>query len=255
MEKWNTSHYKKLLLTDKRKALKYVMRFNNKLMKNEEYSIPETLTITINKFIQDATSQFHELKKYKKTQLMFLDQQPDVVAQYIAAKKYNVSILNFAESKKLGNDVFLQEAELCRVVPALQSSLLKMQYPPNCYDTIYFTPDIELVRNSHKNYETYDDIIKINVISASFPKTTVDKNKIYNTMEMIFLAPKLYSDSDAIVLSIWGDVKVTAKLFVKLLSSYKCYYRVICFAIPKSDNSNDYDILHKIINKNLAKSE
>lgn len=270
MEKWNAKKYNQLLLTDKRKALKYVAKFNTKLIKNEEFNIPQTITITMDKFIKDISSQLNEIKTYSKTQLVFVGEQTDVAAYYIAQKKYNVAILNFADPNEPGglykNGIETQEEELCRTIPALYPSLSKTKaYPFDCYKTIHYTPNLQLVRDAKNSYREYESEIFVNVITAAAPNLShqkFDKKKTYDVMEMLFFAPKLYDDNqvDALVLGAWGcgafgnDPHTIANLFSKLILQYKNYYRVICIAIPKN-NTNNYDIFHKVINKKLTKSK
>lgn len=248
MEKWNDSKFSKLFKKDKRKALKSVYTNNKILIKENTINIPTTMNITLDQFKQDVKEM--DIKEFKNSKVVFMNDASDVCCNYLMESKHNVCVLNFADALDPGGLYTIgydtHEEELCRTIPGLYDSLKESKaYPFNCYTNVLYSPDLLLYRNSKDNYNRYKDPKQLSVISAAAPninKEEFDKQKVYDIMKMIFYIPKIYDkNKTAIILGAWGcgafgnEPKKIAKLFKRLIDGHKYLYKVICFSFTSKE--------------------
>jgi len=251
MDKWNDSKFEKAYRKDKRKALKTVFNNNKLLIKEGTIEVPKTIKITMEQFKKDIYR--FNFGKYEDSKLIFMNQTPDKAASYLADMKYNVCVLNCCDSISAGGLYTVgyetYEEELCRTIPALYDSLKDSKsYPINCYESILYSPDLLLFRDSKDNYNRYKDPKKVGVVSVAV-QSTIDKQKTYNIMKMMFYAPKIYDSSrDVIVLGPWKtcDPVTIAKLYKRLTEGHKDIYRLVCIALPTDEL---YDTFLKVFDR------
>ncbi len=251
MDRWNVTKYDKMLKNDEKKAYKSVYTHNKSLIKSKIIPIPETLTIDVKKFTQDLKDG--KISNHDKTNVAFMLNTVDFVASNILQNGYNVTILNICDSIDPGsmytNGYEANEEQLCRAIPALYESL-KNTTPysyPLSEDTILYTKDSLLFRDSKRSYIRYKEPKNVSVINV--PNTLFricHKQKLYNLLEMMFFIPRLYDpNKNAIILTAYGmtinnDSKIIASLFHRLIQKYKKIYKLICFAIPYEDLYETY---------------
>ena len=251
MDKWNDDKFEKAYKKNKRKALKSVYTNNNLLIKEGTVEIPKTIKITVEQFKRDS----HKLTfgRYDDSKLIFMNTSSDKSAGYLADMKFNVCVLNCCDPFEagglypIGNDTL--EEELCRTIPALHESLKESKAYP-LIESILCSPDLLLYRDSKDNYNRYKDPKKISVVSVAVQSTTLDKQKTYDIMKMMFYAPKIYDiNKDAIVLSPWKtcDSKIIAKLYKRLTEGHKNIYRLVCISLPD-------DMIHDVFSKVFGKT-
>lgn len=249
MDRWNVSKYEKALKTDEKKAYKSVYTHNKTLIKSKVVSVPETITVDIKKFTQDVKDI--KISRNEKTKIMCISSTPDFVANTLIVSGYNVVILNICDNIDPGsmytNGYETTEEQLCRAIPGLYDSLKNTTSYPLIENTILYTNDSLLFRDSTNNYIRYKEPKQVSVVSA--PNTLFricHKPKLYNLMEMLFFAPRLYdSKKNAIILTAYGvqinnDSRTIASLFNKLIQKHKNIYKLICFAIPYPDLYETY---------------
>jgi hypothetical protein len=186
------------------------------------------------------------LKGYKDTKIIFIDNDVYMALNYVVNANYNTVVLNICDNYEPGH-MYMSgydgaEEELCRVCPGLQPSLSKSGlHPFGCYEKILYTADLEYYRDYKQNYEKFDELKNISVISAACPdlkkSQKFDEKKVEQILEMIYFTPKIYDDKkNAIILTAWNcKHDIIASLYYKIISKYKSCYKLICFAIPQSD--------------------
>jgi uncharacterized protein (TIGR02452 family) len=136
-----------------RNALSKVAQMNRDLVRDTNINIPKTIKIkygdiknvrnpiTIN---SNGQSNIRVKFEYVKTD--------DCAIHYFKNKlAENIVVMNFASRHNHGggyiNGARAQEEDLCRVMPSLYSSLLKIQYPYES-DSVLITPDVEIMRDN-----------------------------------------------------------------------------------------------------------
>ena len=251
---WNTNDFSSLYQVNKRSALKAVADNNIMLTKKKCISIPATCGI-------DVPLEIGITENYFKYKVMFLKETTDIAIRTIANATNKVVALNFADSNIPGglylNGEVTQEEELCRTMPSLYQSLVDSgEYPFDCYKKVLYTPNVIVMRDSHNNYNFLDpsEHKKAGIISAVAPNDPAKFNikKVYETLKTAFLIPKIFDETNVIILGAWGcgafgnDPTTIANIFLEIIRKYGNYYKFIYFSIPPGPN---YDAFHKVFEK------
>jgi uncharacterized protein (TIGR02452 family) len=159
----------------------------------------------------------------------------------------NVCIMNFASRHHCGggyiNGAIAQEEDLCRVIPALYSSLSKISYPFK-EDSILITPKIEIWRD--QNYNIMAKPYTISVVSAAAQNLKFEKyfdaNLCKRVLASIFQNVHKELGSDTLVLGAWGcgayrnDPHKMSEVMNEVCEMYGGLYKNIVFAIPAGEN-------------------
>jgi uncharacterized protein (TIGR02452 family) len=203
---------------------------------------------------------------------------------HFARDKNNVvCALNFANGQTAGggykSGATAQEEDLCRQCPTLYSTLYNATkeglYPfgpatckdashPAKYSDVLYTSGLVVARGSMEDGYPFVDEVTVSMVAAAAPnirfaKEISEAELIYNTVQSIFVAPRLTEpEVNTLILGAWGcgafggDPKQIAELFVRALmsDSYGELYQEIHFAIPKLAPSDvNYDVFAQVLSE------
>lgn len=250
MLKWDTKKFDKKFETDKLKAYKSVFTHNKKMIKDQMIKYSKTIVVTDEQYKIDTKDK--GVKIYKKNKVAFFDKTPEVCCYLLATSGLRVAILNPCDGLQPAGHYITgdigQEEDLARCIPTLYNTLKESGAYPFAYDeVILYSPDLQLLRNSTDSFSKFEKSSLVSVVSAYPPDTNLikfNRKKIYNLLQKAILIPKIYDPNiSALVIPSWGlNHSEVAKIFNELITLYKKYYKVICFAIP---NEEVYKIYRK----------
>lgn len=193
--------------------------------------------------------------------------------------------LNFANGEQVGGGyktgALAQEEDLCRRLPNLYTSLLNAKrdgmYPfgpctcrtpdrPEKYSDVLFTSDLVVARAAEEQgFELLprEQQVKISLVTAAAPNTNFAK-EVYdlrlmrNTVEAIFIAPKLQrKDMNTLILGAWGcgafggDPRDISELFASVIHDMGQLYEEVHFAIPGGRSGPNGKVFWETLSKHF----
>lgn len=193
--------------------------------------------------------------------------------------------LNFANGEQVGGGyktgALAQEEDLCRRLPNLYTSLLNAKrdgmYPfgpctcrtpdrPAKYSDVLFTSDLVVARAAEeKGFELLprEQQVKISLVTAAAPninfaKEVYDLRLMRNTVEAIFIAPKLQrKDMNTLILGAWGcgafggDPRDISELFASVIHDMGQLYEEVHFAIPGGRSGPNGKVFWETLSKHF----
>jgi uncharacterized protein (TIGR02452 family) len=237
-------------MTSKQSRTKIVTE-NNQLLITKRITIPKTIKV-------DYVDKTYPLSPpTSDTQISVVDMYTDQCAKFVldGVDSKNVVIMNFASRHNCGggylNGARAQEEDLCRVIPALYSSLKQIRYPFPKH-SILITPNIEIWRDNY--YNVLRSPYTISVVSAAAQNLkyeSFDYRLVENILTSIFVNVKdTLPNTDTLILGAWGcgvygnSPEIMANLMNSVITKYGGLYKKIIFAIPSGQN---YDTFKSII--------
>ena len=186
------------------------------------------------------------------TRIEFISHKSDKAAIYcMKTGSKKIVVMNFANRFKHGggylNGSKAQEEDLCRVIPALYSSLKRLPYPYDP-DSVIITPDLTIMRDSDNNYEfmSEQDQINVGIVSAAaqdLKREHFNEILVRKTLVNMYCSVKKHlPDTDTIILGAWGcgafknDPIIMSKIMNEINLMYGGYYKRIVFSVPVGDN-------------------
>ena len=160
---------------------------------------------------------------------------------------FKLTLLNFADPVEPGGcymeGVNTQEECLCRCMPLLYPSLVQSgEYPFDHEQNIIWTPKCFIQRNPQNNFQDFQSLIPISIISAAAPNRTRGElfhlSHMEQIMKSIFLIPSLFNQSQFLILGAIGlgafanSPHDIAMAFLSVIHSYSFLYQQIIFALP-----------------------
>lgn len=245
----------------------------------EFWLIPRSLTVTFEE-CQGARIRPHG----RSPRLSISTMTTTEACRHFARDKHNVvCALNFANGQTPGggykSGATAQEEDLCRQCPNLYTTLYNAakdgHYPfgpctckaasqPSKYSDVLYTAGVALARGGlEEGYPLLleDQQVMVSMVAAAAPNIRFaseisDPALIYNTVQSIFVAPRLTEpEVNTLILGAWGcgafggDPKQIAELFVRAImsDSFGDLYKEIHFAIPKlAPSDNNYEVFAKV---------
>jgi len=200
----------------------------------------------------------------------------EALLHFARERRQPVCALNFANGETPGGGYLAgataQEEDLCRQMPTLYTSLNNAKeeglYPfgpctcsdvskPAKYSDVRLTHGITIVRDGPENgYCFLEDGSQatVSLVSAAAPnirfrKEVNDRDLMYQTIQTIFIAPRVVlDDATILVLGAWGcgafggDPTQIAELFAEALvrENLGQLYQEVHFAIPRLSTRDDH---------------
>jgi uncharacterized protein (TIGR02452 family) len=249
-------------LRKKKEVMKEVSENNYALRKN--WSIPRTVMYPFADVMRRLPPG-----GTRDVQISFSNMTTGDAVKYFASQRgHQVCALNFANGSSVGggykNGAIAQEEDLCRRCPTLYTSLNNAHrdhcYPfgpatcrsrdrPERYSHVLFTPGVVLARGGQEaGFALWPDAeqVPFSLITAAAPnvgtaREVYDLDLMYNTVQSIFVAPKLAApDTTTLILGAWGcgvfgcNPRDMSALFAKAIKERRLgnLYTEIHFAIP-----------------------
>jgi uncharacterized protein (TIGR02452 family) len=209
--------------------------------------------------IEAATSvELQDLKTDECAKLYFEMDHPDYMSDPNddPLTESNIAIMNFASRKHCGGGYVrgarAQEEDLCRTIPLLYSSMVKISYPLG-ETTVWITPYVNIMRSSD-NYSLLNikKQVPVTVVSAAAPalsrnREKWDENRVRNTLINLFVSVKKECPKvDTLILGAFGcgaygnDPYEIARIMNEVCQEYGGLYSRIVVSIPWGRDGN-YD--------------
>jgi len=187
----NEMYYYNILM--KRSDLAKIAKYNQEYITECKINVPATVKVLYDQI------PIKECKLTKNTIVSFEPLKTDDCAiKYLTNNlSKNIVAMNFASGHSHGGGytkgATAQEEDLCRVIPQLYPSLLRIRYPFEC-DTVLITPNVDIVRNNiDYNFFRDNSMYNISIISAAAPNLryeSFDENRVIRTLENMYVSVK-----------------------------------------------------------------
>lgn len=247
----NTNNQKDQQRDQQREFFKNIAKLNGHLMhSNDRPHLPKSVLIKFD------SSKIPTCFVIKGTLIEFLSLKSDKAAYHcISTGSKKVVIMNFANRFTHGggylNGARAQEEDLCRVIPALYSSLKNIQYPYD-KDSVIITPNLTIMRDSDTNYEFLPirNQISVGIVSVAaqnLQHEQFDEQCVRRTLANMYCSVKCHlSGTDTLILGAWGcgafrnDPNIMARIMNEVNLMYGGYFGRIVFSVPVGMNHDEF---------------